>query len=242
VAAIAELADAYFMGRGTKVDLNAAIDCLRKAADTGHAGAQVDLAGQYAFGNGEPRGPDDTPVALLKKAADSGNASALQSLADRYRLGFGVPKDLVKAIELYRRAGDDDDRRLSKGRRTPYWSHDLTAQVLDDKGTPLPQETTELNQFAEIVRIYDLAKDRRDVRAEVRLASLYEQGEVVPHSLVFCYAWYSLAAKQGDKEAEAKLNQLRPRLSGEDMEKVTSFVRGLTVTRFSPDSTQSPNP
>jgi uncharacterized protein len=238
--AIVELADAYFRGIGTKIDLNAALACLRKAADAGHAGAQAELAAQYAFGNGEPRHEKETPVALLKKSAASGNPTALESLAHRYRVGFGVPMDVVVAIELYRRAAAEEDNQKQWSR---YRSRlDLTARMLDEHGAILPQDTAELARFAEVVRTYDLAKKQRDAAAQMRLAQFYERGELVPRNSTLCYAWYSLAARQGNQEAVAQLERIRPKLSKEELEAAVSLARNLTTAGFSLNSLLPPTP
>jgi TPR repeat protein len=82
------------------------IEWLRRAADQGCAQAQFELAQEYSCGNGEPRNPGETTVALYTKAAEAGLLAAQYALAERYRTGLGVTADKVKAYVWYSMAAE----------------------------------------------------------------------------------------------------------------------------------------
>jgi TPR repeat protein len=95
------LADMLIEGDGIPCDLAEGIEWLRQAAAEHCSKAKFDLALQYSCGNGDPRNPGETPVALFTKAAQAGMPEAQVALAGRYQIGLGVNKDIVQAIFWY---------------------------------------------------------------------------------------------------------------------------------------------
>ena len=67
---------------------------VRKAAEQGHASAQVNLGVMYGEG----------PTPVYRKAAEQGAASDLGVMYDK---GEGVPEDDRSSVKWYRRAGVD---------------------------------------------------------------------------------------------------------------------------------------
>ena len=67
-----------------------------KAADQGHAEAQVSLGFMYATGRGVPE-DDAQAVAWYREAADQGHAGAQFNLGVMYSNGEGAPQDYVEA-------------------------------------------------------------------------------------------------------------------------------------------------
>lgn len=82
----------------------------RKAADQGHARAQLALGSCLMSANLLPscvKGKDPVEgVSWLRKASDQGNALAQYFLGIAYRDGDGVPKDFVQAARWFRKAAD----------------------------------------------------------------------------------------------------------------------------------------
>lgn len=78
---------------------------LKTAAEQGHRDAQYEFATTLLkAGTGQPL---ELAVEFLEKAAAQGSREALEELARCYASGRGVPKDLKKAVQLYRQAGQD---------------------------------------------------------------------------------------------------------------------------------------
>lgn len=84
-------------------DVVAAMASLRRAADAGHAPAQVMLAGildQAEF--------DEDAVAYYRKAADQGNADGQYGMGTMYLAGEGVKRDAAQGYFWLTRAADND--------------------------------------------------------------------------------------------------------------------------------------
>jgi TPR repeat protein len=86
------LAEAYFHGRGTETNRQAAVRWYEKAAESGDASAQASL-GLCAF-HGWGCGKDyRMAVEWYSRAAEKGDLSAMNNLAYCYLHGFGIEKD-----------------------------------------------------------------------------------------------------------------------------------------------------
>jgi hypothetical protein len=73
---------------------------LRRAAEAGNAGAQVNLGRMYQLGDGMPK--DGRQAAQwYRNAAEQGNAMGQNNLGVMYESGDGVPKDLVSAYKWF---------------------------------------------------------------------------------------------------------------------------------------------
>ena len=81
----------------------AQIAIWRKAANTGDAAAQLDLAEAYQFGTGVPKDAVEA-VSWYRLAAAQGRAYAQSALGYAYAFGAGVPKNDVESVKWYRLA------------------------------------------------------------------------------------------------------------------------------------------
>lgn len=90
-----------------KRDYAQAAKWYRKAAELGHARAQLNLGFAYENGLGVAKYPVEA-VSWFRKAAQQGYAPAQDRMAHCYDKGFGVEKDLVKAIEWCKKACSQD--------------------------------------------------------------------------------------------------------------------------------------
>lgn len=64
-----------------------------------------------------------------------------------------------------------------------------------------------------------------DADAQYILGFLYERGEGVARDLTRAYAWYGLAARQGDAFAAQALAQLARRMSAAEVTEAEAFAR-----------------
>ena len=100
----------YRYGRGTKKDLQKALDFLMKSSDLGNSWAMMLLGDMYAKGIGVEQDGEQA-VAWMKKATATGNSYAMRKLGRMYAEGTGVEMDGNQAVEWYKKsveAGDAD--------------------------------------------------------------------------------------------------------------------------------------
>jgi TPR repeat protein len=162
------------------------------------------------------------PIDLAKaaewytKAADAGHIGAVKNLAALYYEGKGVGQSYQKALDLYRRAADAGD----VGAMTS-----LAGMYLDGKGVP--------QDYQESLRLYRKAADQNYPYAQTGMGLLYRFGWGVKQDLIEAYAWWILAARNGDGFASENLKKLEPQLSTEDREKgrTRSFELGRAASK-----------
>jgi hypothetical protein len=91
---------------------------LKRAAYSGHADAQYDLAQQYETMNylsiENPKYNPTKCIYWYTKAAEQNHAAACNNLATFYESGNGCKKDLKKALALYRKAAELGDLQGKK--------------------------------------------------------------------------------------------------------------------------------
>ena len=101
------------------------IEGVRKKAEAGHAGAQLDLGWMYQ--NGDDVLQDDSEaVKWYRKAAEQGLASAQCNLGMMFMEGRGVARDKEEALHWFRKAarkGHSKDRRTIAGDRHGLVAH-----------------------------------------------------------------------------------------------------------------------
>lgn len=90
----------YYIGRGTKVDLAKMTVYLTRAADNGHAMAQMRLANTYIQGLGGNERDGKKAAHWLRQAALQKNPFALSLLGVSYLGGLGVPRDPTLGMAL----------------------------------------------------------------------------------------------------------------------------------------------
>jgi tetratricopeptide (TPR) repeat protein len=96
------LGQAYRLGRGVQLDLNAAKTWFERAADSGHVDAQTTLGLLY-YQNGER----EQGLKWLKRAADQGEARALLVYGTALFNGDGVAQDRVLGYAYVNRAASE---------------------------------------------------------------------------------------------------------------------------------------
>ena len=83
----------------------AAAEWYRKAAEQGHALAQIHLGICHELGYGVPQDYTET-VKWFRKAAEQGIASAYYGMGHCYHLGYGVSQDYEEALTWYCKAAE----------------------------------------------------------------------------------------------------------------------------------------
>ena len=138
-------------------------------------------------------------VVLMKAAADTGDARSINRLAKMYERGEGVVRDLAQARALTERAA-------SRGSRQAI--HNMGVYYAEGEG---PQR--DLNKAAENFR---RAANKGVTDSQFNLGAMAEQGLGGQKSDREAYYWFSIAGRNGDRDAAAKSRELAARLPAAD--------------------------
>jgi localization factor PodJL len=134
-------------------------------------------------------------AALMRAAADTGDARSIQKLAKMYERGEGVPRDPGQARTLTERAA---------ARGSSQAMHNLGVYYAEGEGP-----AHDLNKAAENFR---RAANRGVTDSQFNLGAMAEQGMGGPRSEREAYYWYSVAGRNGDRDAASKARELAARL------------------------------
>jgi len=177
----------YMSTIGQEADPKAAAGWFRKAAQQGHANAQVELATLLENGTGIEQ---NLPLAikLYVKAAKQGNVHALYALGVLFETGNGVERNGRKARAFYAKAGPGFDTR-------PY----ATFGVLYRDGLGFRQDHKKAHEL--------LHKAARlgNAWSQYALGELYDQGLGVKETPSLAVRWWWQAAQQGVPGAQNDL-------------------------------------
>ena len=170
------------------------------------------------------RAPFDFPAKVLRLVArppGQHTPTALFNLALMYANGTGVPQDHTEAVRLFRLAVDQGDAgaqcylgvMYTNGTEVPQDHAERsgctsspptrgrpkrsTTSVMYEHGTGVQQD------HAESARLYRLAADQGEARAQFNLALMYEDGTGVPQDHAEAARLYRLAADLGHAGAQA---------------------------------------
>ncbi|MBI4325944.1 MAG: SEL1-like repeat protein [Chloroflexi bacterium] len=181
-------------------------------AERGEAQAQNDLANLYARGQGTPQ--DYAAAAQwYHRAADQGHAAAQNSLAEMYEAGQGVPRSEAEAVQWFRRAAE-------QGQRNAQYS--LAVMLAVGRGGPLDD--------GEAVKWYRRAADQGDALAQYNLGERCIIGRGVPPDNAEAFKWLSLAATQGIADAAKSLDQLKGKMTREQISEGQRRSAAFTAT------------
>ena len=183
------------------------ISTLESAAQNGDAVAQLQLGLSYLEQNRVTDGVD------LIRSASQTLPAAQYRLAKLYENGIGVEKDTSLARDLTERAARAGNRIAM---------HDLAIFYAYGNGDVSVDMETAAGWFAK-------AAERGVVDSQFNLAILFENGQGVEQSLPDAYFWYSVAGKQGDQTAAARISALEGQMSQSDVE-----AAKIRVASFSP--------
>jgi TPR repeat protein len=162
----------------------------RKAAEQGHAMAQLNIGIAYNQGQGVPQDYAQA-AAWWRKAAEQGLGQAQSNLGVMYFNGQGVPQDNAQAAFWYRKAADQCDADAQ---------HNLGLLYYAGKGVPL--------DYAQAAAWLRKAAEQGHAPSQLRLGILYNQGQGVPQDNAQAVFWYRKAADQGHADAQFMLTQI----------------------------------
>ncbi len=175
-------------------DVPASERALRAAAVAGNPAAQYEVGQRYANGDNVPQ--DLAQAAYwYTQAADQGLAIAQYRLATLYEKGRGLAKDDGKARVWYEKAATKGNVKAM---------HNLAVIFAEGRGTQ--------QNFKTAARWFGDAADHGLGDSQYNLAILQERGLGVPQDLGLAYKWLAIAAKDGDKGAAQKRDEIAGKL------------------------------
>lgn len=167
---------------------------LRQAAAQGNPSAQFEVAARFAEGKGIDQ-DFKAAVQWYLRAASRGFAQAQYRLGTHYERALGVDKDQERARIWYERAAAQGNVKAM---------HNLA--VLASSGSGSPNYTDAASWFTK-------AAEHNLPDSQFNLAVLYQNGLGVEADIKAAYYWFSLAARNGDKEAVRRRETVKSQLS-----------------------------
>lgn len=165
-------------------------DTLRTAAESGDPRAAFEVGMRFAEGRGVPADAKQA-AEWYRRAADKGQIPAIYRLAAAYEKGLGIERNSDEAKRLYQSAAEKGNVRAM---------HNLA--VLHANG----------RDMAAALPWFQKAADLGLKDSQFNLGIIYALGSGVKQDLAVSYKWFALAARQGDKEAEKKQNDVAAHL------------------------------
>ena len=156
-------------------------------------------------------GQDPDPITEIRRLAEKGDARAQLELGLMYANGEGVLKDDAEAVRWYRLAAEQGHAGAQNNLGLMYANGEGVAQDL-----------------AEAVKWYRLAAEQGDAWGQYALGFMYDYGEGLPDDYVLAYAWYNLAAAQGNEVARKNKDNLRTRMTPDQIAR----AQELSATLF----------
>jgi localization factor PodJL len=170
---------------------------LSKAAGEGDPLALFEIGARYTEGRGVATDLKEA-ARWYELSAARGFAPAEYRLANLYEKGQGVERDLNRARELYEVAAN-------KGNASAM--HNLAVLLATGIGSATPDFNTAAKWFQQASEF-----GVRD--SQFNLAILYARGNGVKQDLEESYKWFAIAARDGDRDAAEKrdevANAMRP--------------------------------
>jgi localization factor PodJL len=168
---------------------------LRSAAAKGDPGAEYEIAVRYAEGHGVPKNLT-AAAGWFERAAKQGLVMAEFRLGGHYEKGLGVAKDVEKARKLYTGAAEAGNAKAM---------HNLAVLYAEGAAGKPDYQTA--------ARWFRKAADYAVADSQYNLGILYARGIGVETNLPEAYKWFALAARDGDKEAAKKRDDVGARLN-----------------------------
>ncbi len=181
---------------------------LRHAAANGVASAQFEIAARFAEGKGVPQDLKEA-VVWYQRAASKGFAPAQYRLASMYERGFGVTADAARAKLWYERAAAQGVVKAM---------HNL-AVLSSGRGGATPNYEVAIRWFTQAAG-YGL------LDSQFNLAIMHDSGLGVARDPAQAYKWFAIAARGGDAEASRRRDNLRAKLSPEQVKAVDAEISG----------------
>jgi len=240
-----QLALSYEKGEDTVKDEAKAFNCYLKAANLGHAKAQMAVGNCYLNGSGAPASKT-TAAKWYIKAAEQGLLKAQNMVIAMYTLGKGVTKSHKKALKWSHKAAAQGDLFALVGIASHYrWGRGVTKNQREavkwyckavQKGNPLAKNIlsrvgSEYKAIlGENVEWYRAVAEQGYPKAQKALGDCYRLGKGVPINKKEAMKWYRKAAKQGNSSAKSFLSDLEKEDS--KAPEKTDNILSKTMARF----------
>ncbi len=201
---------AHATGRGAPLDLAEGMRLLQQAADSGHAGAQYDLAELLLRQGGA--GKLAPAVKWLTAAAQRKHVPAMYRLGMLYREGqvrapAGGPAASRKAPHLLT-ALDWLEHAAERGH--PDAQFELGQMHAQGLGTA--------QDFEQALRWYLLAAAQGHAKAQFNLGFLHSHGQGVDQDYAKAYEWYAISEASGYAIAKQNRDYIARKLTPEERE------------------------
>jgi FkbH-like protein len=180
------LGGCYERGRGVVRSPGDAAEWYRRAALTGHLGAEFALSLMYLHGQGVGR-----TSAWYRAAKQSDEIAALRNRQTLFPHGIEIPRDYEEALHWSRAA--------ARGGR-------IEAQA--NTGLLLLQGLGCTPEYAEAFQWLTMAADNGNAEAQYGMGMLYARGLGVEADMAEACRWYEAAAAQDHGEAQVTLGYL----------------------------------
>ena len=165
-------------------------DKLRRAAEAGDARAAFEVGMRFAEGRGVPTDPK-AAAEWYARAAEKGLVPAQYRWAVALEKGIGVTRDSEQAKRWYSTAAEAGNVRAM---------HNLGVLFANSR------------DIASALPWFQKAADLGLKDSQFNLGIIHALGSGVKQDLAVSYKWFALAARQGDKEAEKKQNDVATHL------------------------------
>lgn len=192
-----------------------AIRYFRKGADQGEHRSMQCLA--WVLSNGRVVEKNEAEALSLNvKAADLGNQTAAYNAAGAFRYGHGTPTDCYKAISYYEIAANFGMMEAMHNLGTMYFNAEGISKDID-----------KANHW------YLKAANLGGGLSSFCLGLMSEQGARGPADNAFAFAWFSVAAAQGNIEAQKKIESLSKTLIDEEIKRAIFLLNAFCERGFS---------
>ena len=209
----------YYGGDGTSMDMEKAVRCFDIAADNGSEEAQFLLGKCYLEGLGVPI--DRKQAVKRFKRADR-NRDAVYYLGICYEKGWGVPASLKSAMKSYTSAADMGHSLaayavskfyfmgifLSYDRKTRGWDNEHLGEVKVTDKAVVNDKVVVAEDPDEGLKYLSQAARAGVPEAQAELGQLYAEGKYAVSDIQTAKKWFSLAAEQGNAEAQRWLESI----------------------------------
>ncbi|OHS98037.1 hypothetical protein TRFO_35647 [Tritrichomonas foetus] len=173
----------------SKDNISKALTMLKQTASREFGSANYNLGKIYWDGSYGQRRDHEIAVEYFKEAARKHHVNGCFYYAFALSHGDGIKKDIDEALKYFKEAADNN--------------HTIAmvqmARILQN----------DKREFEEAAKYLKKASDLGDATAQMRYAECFEKGTGVKKNLDIAIRYYEMSAKQGKKEAENKLKELK---------------------------------
>ncbi|EXX55357.1 Ack1p [Rhizophagus irregularis DAOM 197198w] len=180
-----DLADFYYIGKGTEKNLEKSFHWYQKAAENDHEEAMLNLFICYENGEGTEKDSEKAFYWYKKaaeNAAENGVKYAMLNLSSNYDNGEGTKKNLEKAFYWYQKVAENAENGDKEA------INNLVA-ICYENG-----EGTE-KDLEKAFYLYQKAAEDDHIEAMINLANIYENGKGMEKDFEKAFYWYQKAVE-----------------------------------------------